>query len=789
MALAAQGKITGWRRLLLALLMIGGLMALPIRPEAQSQSQSYSFSSVQVTGNQYVDSATVLAFAKIPQGLSLTSANLNDIYQRIADSGLFETVELIPSADVLTIKVTEFPILNQVEIQGNKVVKDEDLRPLLQSQSARVYSPALAEADAALIATYYFQSGRQAASVRPVIIRRDDNRVDLVFEVTEGKVSELERVNFVGNQSFSDYRLRQLLVTRQAGIFRQITQRDTLDPARLDADKTALTEFYNSRGFLDFRVLDISAVESRERDAAFLTFTISEGQSFRVGNVSTVSTIPGLDPADFDRQRRLRPGVLFDPGVIENNVARMETYALKRGINFVTVEPVLTRHEETGLVDVAFTLKPGERLFIERIDIEGNTTTLDQVIRRQFDTVEGDPFNPREIRVANDRIQALGFFSAVDVSGEPGSQGDQVVLKVAVTEQPTGSISLGATYGVADGFGLNIGYSETNFLGRGQELSLSIQTGTDSIDSHFNFTEPALLGRDLAFSLNTGYLRTNYQYGDYDTEEINFIPGIDFPISLTSRFGLFYRADWVELSNVAGPVFDDTTTPPTQTSNGSSVILINEQGQQFQSGLGYNFGYDSRRSGLDPDRVFLASFGQEFVGLGGDATYVETTAYGLAQYDVPHSDVVLRTTLNGGLLQGFDGYGTMVVNRYFANGKIRGFAPNGIGPRDLTASNQDALAGNIYVSAQFDAEFPLGLPESYGIKGGAFLDVGSVWALDDIQGTSGPVDDALYPRAAIGVSILWATPVGPLRFNFSRALVKQDYDEVQNFDLTISTQF
>jgi len=788
MALAKKAKYSGWRRFVLALaLVFGGLTALPIMLAAQSQS--YTFSAVNVTGNANVDTGTVLSYAKIPQGMALTQANLNDIYQRIVASGLFDTVQLVPSGNTLTIKVTEFPVLNVVDIQGNKRLKDAELAAILQSKSARVYSPAVAEADAAALTAYYFQNGSQAATVDPKIIRRSDNRVDLVFEVQEGKISELERVNFVGNQTFSDYRLRQELASRQAGWLRQIIQRDTLDPARIEADKQLLTDFYKSRGFMDFKITDVSAVESRERDATYLTFTISEGQSFRVGNVTTVSQIPGLDAAEFDKQRRLRSGVLFDPTIVDTNVARMETYALKRGINFVSVDPVLTRHDAQGLVDVTFTLMPGDRLFIQRIDIEGNTTTLDQVIRRQFDTVEGDPFNPREIRLANDRIQSLGFFKTVSVSGQPASAPDQVVLKVLVEEAPTGSIALGATYGVADGIGLNLGYSETNFLGRGQGLSLSVQTGTSSIDSHFNFTEPALLGRDLTFSVSMGYLTTNHQFGDYDTRETNFQPGIDFPISETGRLGLYYKLGNVDLSNVDGPIFDDTTTPPTLISNGSSTLLVNEQGSQIESGIGYSFGYDSRRSGLDPNRTFLVTFGQEFAGLGGDAQFVDTTARAVAETKLTQQDITLRSILNGGVIAGFGGYGTRVTDRYFGNGKIRGFAPNGIGPRDLTATNQDAVAGNMYISAQFETEFPLGLPEEYNIKGGAFLDIGSVWGLDDNQGTGGPIDDAFHPRVAVGVSILWKTPIGPLRFNFSRALVQEDYDKVQNFDLTISTTF
>lgn len=777
------------RGLLLRFCLVLGLGLAALSPVQRALAETYQFSAVTITGNAHVDNATVLAYAKIPKGAVLSDGDLNAIYQRLVASGLFETVVLTPKASTLTIALTEYPMLNVVDFQGNSRIQDADLAKIIQSQPARVYSPATAEADAAAIAAYYRDKGSMAATVEPKIIRRTDNRVDLVFEIREGKVSELERVQFVGNQAFSDYRLRQVLATKQAGILRALVQRDTLLPDRLDADKQLLTQFYQSRGFMDFRILDVSAQVSRERDATYLTFTIQEGQSFKVGEVKTVSEIPGLDPAEFDKVRRLRSGVTYDPAVIDNNVARMETLAINKGINFVNVEPVLTRHDAQGTVDVTFTLKQGERIFVERIDIEGNTTTQDQVVRRQFDTVEGDPFNPREIRLASDRIRALGFFSDVQVSGKPGSAADQVVLKVDVTEQPTGTISLGATYGVADGFGVNLGYSETNFLGRGQALSASIQTGTASIDSHLNFTEPALLGRDLQFSLNLGYTTTSHLHSHYDTQTLTFQPGINFPVTETTRLGLHYRLANLGLSNIDGPVVDDPATPVDETSNGSSAILFSEAGTQLESGLGYDLSFDSRRTGLDPNSGFVLRFAQDLTGLGGDATFIETSGLAMAETKVAHEAVTLRAVVEGGYLLGYDGYGTRVTDRYFGNGKIRGFAPNGIGPRDLTATNQDALGGNMYAVARFESEFPIGLPEEYGITGGAFLDFGSVWGLDNTAGTAGPVDDSFHLRSAIGVSMLWKTPIGPLRFDFSHALMKETYDKVQSFNLTIATQF
>jgi outer membrane protein insertion porin family len=560
---------------------------------------------------------------------------------------------------------------------------------------------------------------------------------------------------------------------------------------RLELDKQLLKDFYLSRGFLDFQILDASANFSRERDATFLTFTIREGQSFKIGKVTTISEVQGLDAAEFDAVRRLRTGVTYSPNVIENNVAAMESLALKKGLNFVRVDPRITRNDRDGTLDVTFAVTRGEKIFVERIDIEGNTTTLDSVVRRQFRTVEGDPFNPREIKQAAERIRALGYFSDVKVGSSQGTAADQVVVKVDVTEQPTGSLSLGATYGVSAGFGVNVGFAETNFLGRGQTLKINIQNGTDSIDSSIQFIEPAFLGRDLKFAFIGQYGKTTHDNNaHYDTFDVALSPSIEFPVSDFGRLGLNYRIAQDGISNVDGPVADDPATVGVdESTNGSSVILQREEGKLVTSSIGYSYSYDNRTSGLNPKGGILLRFSQDFAGLGGDTTYVKTNALALAQTTVLNDDVTLRAIIEGGVVQGFGGYDSRVTERYFGNGKIRGFQPNGIGPRDLGADNEDALGGNIYAVAHLESDFPLGLPEEYGINGGAFLDVGSVWGLDDTAGTAGTVDDSMHIRSVIGLSIFWKTPLGPLRLNFTHALKKETYDKEQTFDLTIATRF
>lgn len=730
-------------------------------------SQSYSFSSVVVEGNERVDAGTILSYAGIGRGQTLSSGELNDAYQRIVAAGLFETVDLVPQGGTLVIKVKEYPMLNVVDFQGNKILKDDKLAALIGSKSRLVYSPAKAEADAAAIAEAYRVQGRLAASVDPKIIRRADNRVDLVFEIAEGKVVENERISFVGNRAYSDRRLRQVLQTKQAGLLRQLVKADTFVPERLEIDKQMLRDFYMARGYIDVQILDATGTLSRERDATFVTYTVREGRSFKIGKVSTVSAVEGVDAAEFAAVQKARSGVTYSPSVIENNVARMENLALKKGLNFVTVEPRIVRNERDQTLDVEYVIKRGDRLFVERIDVEGNTTTLDQVVRRQFRTVEGDPFNPREIRQAAERIRALGFFSDAQVEAKPGTSADQVVVGVNVVEQPTGSISFGATFGSSSGFGLNFGFAETNFLGRGQAFSINISTAKDSKESSISFSEPALLGRDLKFGLEAFYKTTTSFNAPYDTRKAAFQTSLEFPLAEQSRLDVHYK------------VFQDTLKNMTS----AAPILTAEaaRGAEIGSGVGYTYSFDNRITGINPTGSFLFRFGQDFVGLGGDVKYISSNALAVAETKVLNEEVTLRAIFEGGAIAGFGGYGTRVTDRYFGNGKMRGFETNGIGPRQ----SGDALGGNMYATARFEAEFPLGLPTEYGITGGLFFDVGSVWGLDSSAG----VDDSMKLRSVYGASVLWTTPIGPLRLNFSNALKKETSDLEQHFELTISTKF
>jgi outer membrane protein insertion porin family len=769
---SGRGRLTGW---VAPLVLAFGVML----PAGMAQAQSYSFSTVQVDGNQRIEAGTILSYAGIARGQTVSAAQLNDAYQRILASGLFEQVSLEPRGGTLVISVTEFPTINRISFEGNSRLKTEALETVIQSQSRRVFNPTTAERDAAAIADTYAQAGRLAATVNPRIIRRSDNRVDLVFEIFEGGIVEIERIGFVGNRVFSDARLRRVLETKQAGLLRALVQRDTFVADRIEFDKQVLQDFYFSRGYVDFRTTAVNTQLSRERDGFFITFNVQEGQQFRFGRVSTTTDLPDVNADEFAAALNIRDSGIYSPMIVENNIARLERLAIQKGLNFVRVEPRITRNDRDLTLDVEFALVRGPRIFVERIDIEGNATTLDRVVRRQFRVVEGDPFNPREIRESAERIRALGFFSDARVNAREGSGPDQVIVDVDVVEQPTGSLSFGGAYGTNGGFSLIASFSESNFLGRGQRLALTFSGAEENQAYEIRFTEPALLGRDLALDLELGYRETNNSFAAYDTAIARFSPGLTFPVSESGRLRAFYKVESVEISN-----YEFT---------GTLLDAEEDQGQLWSSAVGYTYSFDNRRTGLDPDTGFLLQFGQEFAGLGGDSTYIKTTARAQAQTTVLNDEITLRASVEGGMLN-FSSGTSRVTDRYLIGGSImRGSAPDGIGPRELRRDAgggievNDALGGNIYAVAKLEAEFPLGLPEEYGIRGGVFYDVGSVWDLDLTN--ANVLYDDFSLRHVIGVSIFWDSVVGPLRFNFSKALEKEEFDDEQTFNLTVSTRF
>ena len=739
-----------------------------------AMAQDFSFSRIDVDGNKRIETSTIITYSGLATDQVFGADDLNRAYQNILASGLFESVEVVPNGNRLVIKVNEFPTVNKIAFEGNRRVNDNTLKSIVGLQPRRVFNPDKVDADRAAIAQVYADQGRLAARVTPKIIRRSDNRVDVIFEIFEGGLTEIERIGIVGNKVFSDRRLRRVLDTKQAGFLRLFVRRDTFLTDRIEFDKRLLTDFYNARGYIDFQVNDVNAELTEENNAYFVTFNVREGQMFRFGDVTLTSERSDIDVEDFQIAISAETGDVYSPTLMEKNLSRLEARATQLGLDFVRVTPRVTRNDADLTLDVEFVLEQGERVFVERIDITGNTTTLDRVIRRQFRISEGDPFNPRLIREAAERIRALGFFGNAGVNAREGTQPGQIIVDVEVEEQPTGSLQLGATYSGDNGFGVVIDYSERNFLGRGQALSFAIRSGIDNQSYEFNFTEPEFLNPELRFNLGLSYGETDNQGAAYDTRNLDITPSLSFPLSEYSRLSVRGNVSATEMLNpgTVGSIVKDEIT----------------RGRLDDAGFGFTYRYDTRGVGLDPSSGIAVIYNQDFGGMAGDkGTFSKSTIRTIGERAIMNEDVVLRGVLEAGLLH-HTGGSSRVTDRFFLPATVlRGFEFAGMGPRQRAGTINDALGGNKYTVAKFEVDFPLGLPEEYGMSGGAFYHAGNLWD----TGANG--DELLYDNGAwrhvVGATLYWTTPIGPLRFDFTRALKKETHDEERTFDMSIATRF
>ena len=737
-------------------------------------AQTFTISEIEIVGNQRIETETIESYISLSKGQNFEADEINSAYQRVLKSGLFESVTFDENDGVLKVTVVEYPTINRIYFEGNVRIEDTVLEKVLKSKEKYVLDAQTVEQDRKNIAETYAVMGRLAARINPKVIKKSENRVDLIFEIFEGGVIEIQKIGIVGNKAFSDRRLRRVLSTKQAGPFRAFVRSDTFVEERIEFDKKVLKEFYISRGFVDFRVNSVNAELTEERDGYFVVFNITEGQRFSVGNVAVETSLKELDTAQYYKILKLKAGAVYSAKVTELDVEKIERLALKNGLDFIRVRPKITKDDSSLAVNVTYSIERGPRVILERINIAGNTATLDKVIRRQFRAAEGDPFSARRIRQATDRIRSLGFFETVDVSAREGKRKDSVIVDVLVKEKPTGSVSLGGSYSTSSGFGLLLEYAERNFLGRGQDFRLKYNSGVGSRTYSLGFIEPEFLSPGLSLGLSGKFTETEKENSNYDTTILDVSPQVSFPISDFSKLSVSIGYNETELRNAVNV--------------GSIIQNEVDLGQDERAYSRIAYTYNTLRDGLDPNFGVLLKLSQEVSGFTGDGESSKTSALARLQRKILNEEVLVKGTLEGGVLN----YGnSRVTDRFFLGSALmRGFEPGGIGPREIVNEGElinDALGGNTFAVLRLEAEFSLGLPEEYGIDGGIFFDVGNLWSLDNIS------EDVIYDdgswRSVLGASLFWKTPIGPLRFNFSRPLQKETFDREQNFDLTIRTQF
>jgi outer membrane protein insertion porin family len=730
-------------------------------------------SEITVQGNRRIEPETVISFLTVEPGGPITAEALNDSVRSLFDSGLFRDASITVEGNRLVVTVDENPTINRVAFEGNSVIGDEVLEPNVTSRPRRAFTRARAEADAQVLTEIYQRTGRFGATVEPVIIELPDNRVDLVFEIEEGSVTRINSITFVGNEVFSNRRLRRVIETSESNFFSPILTSDIYDPDRLELDQELLREFYRARGYADFTVLSAVAELSPDRRGFFITFTVDEGEQYTFGPQSVVSRTAGLDAAEFEELVLTVEGETYNADLVEDTIDRLIFLAGQKGFAFVRVEPRPIRDVENRTIGIVYELVEGPQVFVERIEIEGNTRTLDRVIRRQFDIVEGDAFNSRAVQQARRDIRGLGFFSNVEVETQRGSAEDQAEILVSVEEQPTGSLTFGAGFSTGEGILGEVSVSERNFLGRGQFVRARAVVSQRQQVADLTFREPAFLDRNLGVGFNAFYrLEDRDDESSFEETNFGFVPSVSFPVSESGSLSLRYNISSDEIREVR-----DTASP----------LIAADEGTAITSSVGYTYTFDRRDDPLEPTTGYLFRISQDFAGLGGDAQYVSTTALVGGFTSFLNEDVIVSSELEGGVIQGLD-YDLRITDRFFLGGdSFRGFRRGGIGPRDL--NTDDALGGNVYAVLRNQVSFPLGLPDELGIAGGLFADVGTLFRLDRTNAGGTEIDDDPKLRASVGASIFWDSAFGPLRVNFAVPVVEEEGDEDEIFRLTAGTRF
>ncbi len=775
--------------------------------EVQAQS-----GGITVRGNQRVDSETIRSYftGRGPLTQSVIDEGIRGLYA----SGLFSDVKVSRAGGGIVVTVNENQVINRVAFEGNSKVKDAVLSAEVQSKSRGPFNPAVVQADAQRIQDIYRRSGRYQATVEPKTISQPNGRVDLVFEINEGEKTKIQAIEFEGNNAFSDSRLRDQMTTTESNWLSWLKTSDVYDPDRVNADLELLRKFYLNHGYADFRVVSANADLDKTTNAFTLKIVVDEGEPYRFGAINVESSVPEIDAATLKSKIISTEGATYSAQDVDKSVEAMSLELAARGYAFAQVRPRGDRNMADHTIGLTYVVEEGARVYVERINVRGNTRTRDYVVRREFDIAEGDAYNQVFVDRAERRLKGLGFFKTVKISTEPGSAPDRVVLNVDVEDQATGEFSIAGGYSSTDGVIGEVALGERNFLGRGQYARIAAQFGQNVSGFDFTFTEPYFLGYRISAGLDLyAKKRDETDYSSYKLDTYGGGVRFGFPITEEISIGTRYQ---IYQQNLKIPhdyrdIFEtDKDGNPTDTVNHdrASVALLEAQGKTITSLAGLSLIYNNLDNPSDPTQGIYAELKGDFAGLGGDVDFIRTTFDGRYYHPIGWENVVGMLRVQAGHIEA-TGKEDLRVLDHFPGGPdlVRGFEPQGFGPRDVRTLNpyvgspsNDPLGGTTYYGGSAELQFPIfGLPREIGLKGALFADAGSVFdykgltGIKNYQGSGNAllvnVEDSNKIRSSVGASLLWQSPLGPIRFDFAKVLTKEKYDETQFFRFSGGTRF
>ena len=743
-----------------------------------AQPQNGVVSRIDVRGNQRIEADTIRSYMLVQPGDAYTPDASDRSLRTLFATGLFKDVQISRNGDVLVVQVQENPIIGRVAFEGNSKLSDDTLREGLLLRQRGVFTPAAAQTDKQRLLEAYARRGRFAAQVEPKIIERPQNTVDVVFEIVEGDPAFISRINFVGNEAFSDSRLKEVVSLREEAWYRLFSSADTYQPEMLNFDRELLQRYYQRNGYADAEVTGAVAELAPDRSSFFITFTINEGKRYRVGKVDVTSTLRRAPAEALRPQVELRPGDWYDGDAVERSSQALMDAANLAGEPFAEVEAKVTRDSERGIIDLAYPVVEGQRRYVDRIDINGNTRTQDRVIRREFRLAEGDAFNSAQMMRSRQRIRDLGYFQDVQITPTPvpGSP-DKVNLNTAVSERATGEISIGGGYSTDAGALADLGLRERNLLGTGVDGRINGTIAQRRSQVDLSVTDPSFLDRNLAVGLDLFYVvRDLSEYSGYEERRYGFSLRAGYEFNERLRQSWAYTLSRRNVFNI-----DDE----------ASEYIKEQEGVTWLSQVGQTLTYDTRDSRLDPHNGYVLRLGTDVAGLGGDVAYLRTRLDGT--YYVPFErwlgdpDYVLAISAGFGHMASIGGRSKQerIIDRFFLGGEnLRGFAVAGAGPRDV--SSDDALGGRVMWTQSTEMRFPLPIPSELGLLGRAFVDVGS---LSETRASGVDIRDDSSPRVGAGVGISWRSPFGLINIDLAKAVVKKSYDETQVFRFGFGTRF
>lgn len=746
-----------------------------------------AISAIKVEGNQRIEEGTIRSYMLVQAGDPFDPERIDRSLKTLFATGLFQDVSLRRDGDSLMVKVQENPIVNRIAFEGNRKLNDEQLRGELQLRARAVFTPQLAQADRQRLLDLYARRGRFAATVVPKVIRLDQNRVDVVFEVNEGDTTLVSRIAMVGNRAFSENRLREVINSREQAFYRILSSSDQYDPEKINFDKELLRRFYLKNGYADFEVRDATAELSPDRRAFFVTFTLNEGERYTVGQVGIDSKLRNLKGEDLTPLLEIASGDTYDGDIVERTTQALQDAVQNRGYAFVDVKPRIARDRAKKTVDLVFDITEGPRVYVERINISGNTRTKDRVIRREFRLAEGDAFNAATVRRSRQRLQDLGYFNGATVTPSPGSAADRAVLNTVVDEKATGELTLGGGFSTDAGALLNVGLRERNLIGTGIDASINGVLAQRRSQIDLSITDPYFLDRNLVAGFDLFDVNNNNQ--DIAAYNESRIGGA---LRLGYEFNEHLRQAWT-YSLVSRRIFD--------VQEGASIYIQNQVGTSLLSQIGQTLSLDYRDSRTEPHEGFLLRLGTDFAGLGGTARYVRTKLDGT--YYIPlerftgDSEWGIAISAGGGYLAQL-GREERIIDRFFLGGdNLRGFQSGGAGPHAISNpvagfTSNDSIGGRLIYTQSTELRFPLPISADLGLSGRAFVDIGSLSEVTRLGAINGVVPQVVAdatPRVGTGVGVSWKTPFGLINIDIAQAVVKRPYDQTQVFRFGFGTRF